>query len=236
MGAAAFRQGDQALTIDGVPVTATAAEINAIAGGGLSAAELGVLDGVTAGTAAASKALVVSATKELAWSITAAGVGTVTPLDFALTANGVGAEVDGAKFGAATEVALGDYANALNGKLDFGTAGRVTGLGGAICAELDLGPGTTQGSYACFEAELNCPASGSLGTRTSFMSLNAWGANVAAVDTGAFLFDLNGLTAASGKLFNSGLSQVVTAAARLRCKVGSTTYYIPLCAAEALSS
>lgn len=120
--------------------------------------------------------------------------------------------------------------------MDFGTAGSVTGLGGAICGELDLGPGTTSGSYAVFEGELNCPASGSLGTRTSFFSLNAWGANVAAVDTGGFLFDLNGLTAASGKLFNSGLSQAVTAAARLRVQVGGTTYYIPLCASEALTS
>jgi outer membrane murein-binding lipoprotein Lpp len=44
--------------IDGTAVTATAAEINAIAGGGLSAAELGVLDGVTPGTVTADKAVV----------------------------------------------------------------------------------------------------------------------------------------------------------------------------------
>lgn len=52
--------------IDGTTVTATAAEINAIAGGGLSAAELAVLDGVTAGTVTESKALVVDANKDLA--------------------------------------------------------------------------------------------------------------------------------------------------------------------------
>jgi len=40
--------------IGGTAVTTTAAELNAIAGGGLSAAELGVLDGVTAGTQAAA--------------------------------------------------------------------------------------------------------------------------------------------------------------------------------------
>lgn len=190
----------------------------------------------TAGTVAASKAIIVNSSKELTWAISDSGTGTVTPLDFALTATGVGASVDGAKFSATTEAALGTYANAINGKLDFGTAGRVTGLGGAICGELDLGPGTTQGSYAVFEAELIAPASASLGTRTSFFSLNASGANVAAVDTGGFLFDLNGLTANTGKLFRSGLSQAVTAAARLRCQVGGTTYYIPLCTNEALTA
>lgn len=46
-------------------VTATAAEINAIAGAGLSAGELGVLDGVTAGTVTASKAVVVDANKDI---------------------------------------------------------------------------------------------------------------------------------------------------------------------------
>jgi hypothetical protein len=207
----------------GTTLTATAAELNA-------------LDITTAGVTQASKAIVLNSSEELVWAVTDAGVGTVTPLDFALTASGAGAEVDGAKFSTTTEVALGEYANGMNAKLDFGAAGKVSGLGGAMCAELDLGPGTTSGSYAVFEAEMNAPASASLGTRTSFFSLNAWGANVAAIDTSALLFDLNGLSAGSGKLFNSGLSQVVTAAARLRVKVGATLYYIPLCAAEALSS
>ena len=53
------------LQIAGVAVTATAAEINAIAGGGLSATELGYLDGVTAGTAVASKAAVLGASKQI---------------------------------------------------------------------------------------------------------------------------------------------------------------------------
>jgi len=51
--------------LDGVAVTATAAELNASAGTGLSATELGYLDGVTAGTALASKALVVGADKNV---------------------------------------------------------------------------------------------------------------------------------------------------------------------------
>lgn len=47
----------------GTVLTATAAEINALASSGLSTAELAVLDGVTPGTAAVSKALVLDANK-----------------------------------------------------------------------------------------------------------------------------------------------------------------------------
>ena len=202
-------------------------------------AQLNVLSNVTPGTAVASKALVLSSTSSLTWAATSALTSAVKLLTYALTLTGVGATVDGALFSATTAVALGDYANALNGKLDFGSAGRVTGLGGVICAELDLGAGCTQGSYACFEAELNMSAAGSLtGTRTSFLSLNVWGnaTGVATFDTNGFLFDINGLTANTGKLLREGLSQAVTATARLRCKVGNTVYYIPLCVNEALTS
>ena len=65
------------LKIAGTAVTATAAELNAIAGGGLSTAELGVLDGVTPGTAAASKALVLDSSLGIA-TITSATVTTLT--------------------------------------------------------------------------------------------------------------------------------------------------------------
>jgi len=51
--------------VGGTAVTSTAAEINAFAGGGLSAGELAVLNGVTAGTVTASKALVCDANKDL---------------------------------------------------------------------------------------------------------------------------------------------------------------------------
>jgi hypothetical protein len=50
-----------ALKIAGTAVTASAAELNALAGTGLSAAELGFLNGATAGTQVASKAVVADA-------------------------------------------------------------------------------------------------------------------------------------------------------------------------------
>src|SRR3990167_3344894 len=73
----AIRIDASALEIAGTAVTATAAELNAIAGNGLSAAELGVLDAVTPGTAAASKAVVLNSSKGIA-TITSATITTLT--------------------------------------------------------------------------------------------------------------------------------------------------------------
>ena len=113
---------------------------NLLGDSNITVAQVTALSGVTPGTAKASAALVLNSSKELSWAISDSGTSTVTPLNFALTATGIGASVDGALFSTTTEAALGTYANALNGKLNFGTAGKATGLGGAICAELDLGP------------------------------------------------------------------------------------------------
>lgn len=64
-------------------VTATASEANAtLASNSLSAAEIAVLDGVTAGTATASKAVVLGASKEIA-TITSATITTLTAPNFA---------------------------------------------------------------------------------------------------------------------------------------------------------
>lgn len=78
------------LVLDGTAMTATAAELNAIAGNGLSAAELAVLDGVTAGTAAASKALVLDANKAIS-TITTATVTNLTTSALTLGATAVAA-------------------------------------------------------------------------------------------------------------------------------------------------
>ena len=67
-----------ALKIGGTAVTASAAEVNALASTGLSAAELAFLNGVTAGTTVASKAVVVDANKRVDdLDITALEIGNV---------------------------------------------------------------------------------------------------------------------------------------------------------------
>jgi hypothetical protein len=95
----------KALKINGTLVTATAAELNAIAGGGLSTAELGVLDGVTPGLSAVSKAVVLGATYKnidevhMAALYLGANAGTLVTataanLNAIPTATGTGLEID----------------------------------------------------------------------------------------------------------------------------------------------
>lgn len=54
------------LVLDEVAVTATAAELNALAASGVSAAEMAVLNGATAGTAVAGKAMVTDSVNAIA--------------------------------------------------------------------------------------------------------------------------------------------------------------------------
>lgn len=118
-----------ALKIAGITVTASAAEINAMSGGGLSAAELAVLDGVTPGTLTNSKALVVGASGEIdALDVTALSVNgtavtsTAAELNILDGVTATAAELNGLDFSAlavdglqAARVARGTYDFAADG-------------------------------------------------------------------------------------------------------------------------
>lgn len=191
---------------------------------GISAPELGFVDGVTAGTVTASKALVVDSNKAIqSWTYNG-----TNPLKISNTVTSAGTSIDGLWTITTTEVALGTYANAFNGKLDFGTAGSVTGLGGAVCAEVDLGAGCNAGSYACFEAELIMPSGALTGTRTSFMTMNLSGAAAGTFDTNGFIFDINGVTIASGKAIQASAVTDINSTHAMKIQINGTTYYIPL--------
>lgn len=190
----------------------------------LAPAELAYIDGVTAGTVTASKALVVDANKAIqTWTYNG-----TNPLKIANTVTAAGTSIDGLWTITTTEVALGTYANAFNGKLDFGSAGSVTGLGGAVCAEVDLGAGCSAGSYACFEAELIMPSGALTGTRTSFMTLNVSGAAAGTFDTNGFILDINGVTINSGKVIQASAVSDIDSTHAMRIQINGTTYYIPL--------
>jgi len=81
------------LKLAGTAITASAAEINALADTGLSDTELGFLDGVTAGTATASKALVLGASKEIA-TITTLTSTTINGTNVDAGASGTAGTVD----------------------------------------------------------------------------------------------------------------------------------------------
>jgi hypothetical protein len=127
--------------------------------------------------------------------------------------------------------ALGSFTNALKANVVYGATGSTSGLGSAFVAELTLSAGTTVGNYAPLELELNAPASASTGTRTSFIYASTQGANVAAVDDNAVFFNLQGVTAGSGHIFQTGTT-LGSEAATIKVRVGNTNFFLPLYATQ----
>jgi len=130
-----------------------------------------------------------------------------------------------------SNVQVGNWANAILGKIDFSTAGFVTGLAGAVCAELDMPAATIgNGSYCCFEAELGVPT-GALGFGTTvpvaFLTGNAWGDGVAEFRDDGYIFNFTGLGAATAaKVFDECTAAAASHA--LRILIDGVPYYIML--------
>ena len=162
---------------------------------------------------------------------TSTGSSTFNASTTSVTMTGVGGTGGRTLFEMDTNVALGSFSNALKAQVTYGATGRTTGLGSAFVAELTLSAGTTSGTYAPVEIELNAPASASTGTRTSFIYASTQGDNVAAVDTNGVFLNLQGLTAGAGKMLVAG-STLGTAYGGLRVRVGGANYWVPLYAAE----
>ncbi len=117
--------------------------------------------------------------------------------------------------------------------LDFATSGTVTGQGIAGRNTLHLPPTALASNVtlAAVQAEIYSDGSASdpgASTKLSFFRAVNDGAadGKADVDTRAFLFDLQGITAGDGKLFELGAPSAI--AGSLRILIGSTTYYIPV--------
>jgi len=130
-----------------------------------------------------------------------------------------------------TDVAMGTWANAILGKIDFQTDGSVTGLAGVICAELGLpvtAPG--HGEYSVYEAEIDSTGS-SVTSPIHVFEVNSWGDNKALVDTYGYLFDLDGFVATSGQtkmITNTSFTDFATMSGEIgiRIKVEDTAYYL----------
>jgi len=147
------------------------------------------------------------------------------------TMSGAGSVGGRAKFLTTINAVMGSYTNALKGEVVYGAAGRTTGLGSAVLAEMTLSAGTTAGNYAPLELELNAPTGAKTGTVTSFIHASTQGDAVAEVDTNGVFFNLQGLTAGAGKMLVAGAT-LGTAYGGLRVRVGSTNYWVPLYAAQ----
>jgi len=155
-----------------------------------------------------------------------ASTSTVEPYTITSTLSGVG--VTGGRFKHALTInaAAGSYTNAIKGDVTYGASGSTSGLGSAVLAEMTLSAGTSTGTYAPFEAELNVPTGASLGTATSLMYLSVNGADKATFDTSGYLFSINGLSVASGKVFQVNTAAAATHA--LRIDIGGIDYFIML--------
>jgi hypothetical protein len=149
----------------------------------------------------------------------------------AVTMTGVGGTGGRTLFEMGTNVALGSFSNALKAQVTYGATGRTTGLGSAFVAELSLSAGTSSGSYAPLEIELNAPTGASTGTLTSFIHASTQGAGVAAVDDNAVFFNLQGVTAGSGHIFQTGTT-LGSAGATIKVRVGNTNFFLPLYATQ----
>jgi hypothetical protein len=148
-----------------------------------------------------------------------------------VTMTGAGGTGGRSLFQLNADAALGSFSNALKGITVYGATGSTSGLGSAVVAELTLSAGTTVGTYSPLEIELNAPASASTGTRTSFIYASTQGANVAAVDDNAVFFNLQGVTAGSGHIFQTGTT-LGSAGATIKVRVGNTNFFLPLYATQ----
>ncbi len=200
---------------------------------GVSLTDLTVTGNTVIGNAASDTLAVTGiATQTLASST----VGNVESFAIATTLSGVGATGGRFKSSLSTNVALGGWSNAIKGEVTYGAAGKTTGLGSAIVAEMTLSAGTSDGTYSPVEIELNMGAGSSTGTASSLIygSVNQTGTT--AFDDSGYILNLQGLTAGATDAFRTGLTVATLAAATsaaLRIKIGATEYFIPLATATA---
>jgi len=169
-----------------------------------------------------------------ATNVTSAAI--IKALDVTLTPGVLSASnmLETARFTLNSTVKIGDWANAVVGKIDFKTTGYVTGLAGAVCAEIDLpstNPTGGSGTYTCFEGEMIVPTGFTSTVPVSFINLNLSGAGKANFDTNGFIMDLQGLSVATGKVFQANTATAASHALRIR--IGATPYYIMLTATGA---
>jgi hypothetical protein len=134
-----------------------------------------------------------------------------------------------AKFHLYTNVALGGWANALKGYTEFGASGRITGLASAICAEIVLSAGCSQGTYAALEAEIVAGAGAAGGSGVAFLYCNASDAG-SVVNSAAGYFAIldTGITDTAGGVVEAEIVASCASTHKLKVKVLGVDMWIPL--------
>lgn len=147
------------------------------------------------------------------------------------TMSGAGSVGGRAEFNTVTgAIALGGWSNAIKGNFNATSATGGTGLHSSVCAEMTVPNATVSGGYfAPLEIELNIPASHVPQTGQLSMIYMSPNTTPATFDSYGTVFELAGVTAANGKVFDSIAD--VAADHSLRIRVAGTFYYILLAAA-----
>jgi hypothetical protein len=100
-----------------------------------------------------------------------------------------------------SNVKLGTWANAAYVSLDLKTAGGTSGLATALCSELTMGAGATEGTFGVYEAEINCPSSWTGTGPVSFLYFNIYGNTAANFDHYGYFFTLTGVSSGSDHMW-----------------------------------
>ena len=115
--------------------------------------------------------------------------------------------------------------------LDFGTSGKVTGLGVALECTLHIPNSATQsGTIAALKVAINSDGSTSNtsgATSVSYIRVDNQGDGTGAghVDDDACLFDINGHTISSGNMIEASVTEA-NYSHSIRIRIGGTLYYL----------
>lgn len=129
----------------------------------------------------------------------------------------------------ATEYRTGTWANAIVGRIDYGTTGDAAGgMAAAICGEINLPAKSMHnlgGNYYCFDAEIeipdNCVLNDSATYFTAFLKMGLWGTDKGEFDDHGYFFHTDGLAAGAGHVLSEN-------SRTLRVNIEGTSKYIYL--------
>ena len=158
---------------------------------------------------------------------TSTGTATFNASTTEVTMTGAGGVGGRTLFQLNADAALGSFTNALKANVVYGATGSTSGLGSAFVAEMTLSAGTSSGTYAPVEIELNLGTSASTGTASSLIYASVNGLGKATMDTNGYLLNLAGVTVAGAKLAATGtITNVNELTHGLRGKIAGSDYYL----------
>ena len=143
-----------------------------------------------------------------------------------------------AKFVLKSEFLCGNWCNAIEASLDFGSNGGASGIGATISADMiPPNKAITSGASYCLHLSFGCQASTTFHTTLqplAFMRLENWG-TATEFDNKAHFIHLAGINEGDGKMFSMGTGGgAPTVAGTLRILIGTTVYYLAIASKAAI--